>query len=177
MKDQVKHYVAHCSICQQSKPDRSKYPGPLQPILVPEHSWQVIPEHSWQVISMDFVQGHSLITQCRYDPGSGGCFLLNMLISYHCFILTQPLKWSKSFWIQYTSCMGYLIPSSLTYHPQTDRHMERVNQCLETFLRCFVHVCPSKWPSWLPLVEFWYNTSFHTSLGTSPFEVMYGRYP
>jgi hypothetical protein len=54
---------------------------------------------------------------------------------------------------------------------------ERVNQCLETFLRSFVHACPTKWSSWLSLAEYWYNTSFHSSLGRSPFEVLYGRTP
>jgi hypothetical protein len=48
---------------------------------------------------------------------------------------------------------------------------------METFLRCFVHDVPSKWASWLSLVEFWYNTSHHSALGRSPFEVLYGCSP
>jgi transposase InsO family protein len=43
---------------------------------------------------------------------------------------------------------------SSAYHPQTDGQTERVNQCLETYLRCFVHSCPTKWSSWLPFAEF-----------------------
>lgn len=66
---------------------------------------------------------------------------------------------------------------SSAYHPQSDRQTERVNQCLETFLRCFVHSCPRRWSKWLSLVEFWYNTSFHSSLQRSPFEVLYGHPP
>jgi hypothetical protein len=30
---------------------------------------------------------------------------------------------------------------------------------------------------WLSLVEFWYNTYHHSSLGKSPFEVLYGHLP
>jgi hypothetical protein len=48
---------------------------------------------------------------------------------------------------------------------------------LETYLRCFVHACPTKWIQWLSLAEFWYNSSFHSSLGRSPFEVLYGHAP
>lgn len=36
---------------------------------------------------------------------------------------------------------------------------------------------PKKWAQWLPWVEFSYNTAFHTSARTSPFEVVYGRPP
>jgi hypothetical protein len=52
-----------------------------------------------------------------------------------------------------------------------------VNQCVETFLRCFVHACPRKWSQWLSLAEYWYNTSYHSSLDRSPFEVLYGHQP
>jgi hypothetical protein len=48
---------------------------------------------------------------------------------------------------------------------------------LECYLRCFVHACPTQWKKWLTLAEFWYNTSFHTSLNSTPFEVLYGQKP
>jgi hypothetical protein len=48
---------------------------------------------------------------------------------------------------------------------------------METFLRCFVHACPKKWFSWLPLVVFWYNSCFHAAIGRSPFKALYGQAP
>jgi hypothetical protein len=63
------------------------------------------------------------------------------------------------------------------YHPQTDCHTERMNQCLETFLHCFTYACPSQWSCWISHVEYWYNTTTHSALGHSPFEVMYDHAP
>jgi hypothetical protein len=48
---------------------------------------------------------------------------------------------------------------------------------METYLKCFVHSCPTKWIHWLSLAEFWYNSSHHSALGRSPFEVLYGHPP
>jgi len=48
---------------------------------------------------------------------------------------------------------------------------------METFLCCFVSACPNRWVEWIYLVEFWYNSSCHSALGFSPFEVLYGYAP
>jgi hypothetical protein len=66
---------------------------------------------------------------------------------------------------------------SSSYHPQTDGQTEHVNGCLKTYLHYFAHACPTKWHSWLHLAEFWYNKSYHATLGTTPFEVLYGHPP
>lgn len=66
---------------------------------------------------------------------------------------------------------------SFSYHPQIDRQTEHLNQCLEGFLRCTVHSCPRQWNKWLSVEEFWYNTTQHSTLAKSPFEVLYGYTP
>lgn len=45
------------------------------------------------------------------------------------------------------------------------------------YLRCKVLDEPKKWKSWLAQAEFWYNTSFHTTLGCSPFVSLYVHEP
>jgi hypothetical protein len=62
-----------------------------------------------------------------------------------------------------------------TYHPQTDGQTEAVNKCLETYLRCFASDRQNQWVQWLPLVEWWYNTSYHTTTHMTPFEAVYGK--
>lgn len=86
-------------------------------------------------------------------------------------VFTSTL-WRELFRLSHTQ-----LKMSSAYHPQTDGQTERVNQCLETYLRCFAHACPAKWVDWLHLAEFWYNTSPHATLGTTPFEVLYGHSP
>lgn len=82
------------------------------------------------------------------------------------------LLWRELFWAAQTQ-----LRMSTAYHPQTDGQTERVNQCVEAYLRCFVHACPTKWFHWLALSEYWYNTSLHSTLGKSPFEILYGYTP
>ena len=36
---------------------------------------------------------------------------------------------------------------------------------------------PKEWSRWIPLAEWWYNTSYHSSINTTPYEVVYGQPP
>lgn len=80
-------------------------------------------------------------------------------------------------WQELFTRAGVQLAMSSAYHPQTDGQTERVNQCIETFLRCFVNACPQQWLLWIHLAEFWYNTCWHSALGRSPLEVLYGHSP
>ena len=81
------------------------------------------------------------------------------------------------FWQEMFKLLGTKLHYSSSYHPQSDGQSERVNQCLETYLRCMCIEHPTQWSVWLSTVEFWYNTNFHTSLHLSPFEALYGYKP
>ncbi|XP_066344191.1 uncharacterized protein [Miscanthus floridulus] len=70
---------------------------------------------------------------------------------------------------------GVDLRISSAYHLQSDGQTERVNQCMETFLRCFANAARGKWFDWLHLAEFWYNTTWHSALNRSPFEALYGQ--
>jgi len=34
---------------------------------------------------------------------------------------------------------------------------------------------PHKWVQWLPLAEWWYNTTFHTTIKATSYEILYGQ--
>ncbi|GJW52677.1 putative reverse transcriptase domain-containing protein [Tanacetum coccineum] len=64
---------------------------------------------------------------------------------------------------------------STAYHPQTDGQSKRTIQTLEDMLRACLIDLGKGWDKHLPLVEFSYNKSFHTSIKATPFEALYGR--
>lgn len=45
------------------------------------------------------------------------------------------------------------------------------------YLRCVVQDSPKTRHSWLSLAELWYNSTYHSSLGCSPFKALYGHDP
>ncbi|GJV14756.1 putative mitochondrial protein [Tanacetum coccineum] len=54
---------------------------------------------------------------------------------------------------------------------------EVVNRCLECYLRCMCGDNPKDWMKWIPLAEYWYNTSYHTAINTTPYQAVYGQPP
>ncbi|GJV06218.1 retrotransposable element Tf2 [Tanacetum coccineum] len=60
---------------------------------------------------------------------------------------------------------------------KSDGQTEVVNRCLECYLRCMTGEQPRQWVKWLSLAEWWYNTNFHTSIHTTPYEAIYGKPP
>ncbi|GJY07079.1 putative reverse transcriptase domain-containing protein [Tanacetum coccineum] len=78
------------------------------------------------------------------------------------------------FWQSLQKALGTQLDMSTAYHPQTDGHSERTIQTLEDMLRACVINFGKGWDRYLPLVEFSYNNSYHTSIKTAPFEALYG---
>ncbi|GJY66684.1 putative reverse transcriptase domain-containing protein [Tanacetum coccineum] len=67
------------------------------------------------------------------------------------------------------------LDMSTAYHPQTDKQSERTIQTLEDMLRACVIDFGSNWDVHLPLAEFSYNNSYHSSIQCAPFKALYGR--
>lgn len=84
---------------------------------------------------------------------------------------------TSALWQELFRLANVKLNMSSSYHPQTDGQPERLNQCIEAFLRCSVHATPNKWSQWLSQAQHWYNTAFHTALGKSPYEVLFARKP
>ncbi|KAK4391181.1 Transposon Ty3-G Gag-Pol polyprotein [Sesamum angolense] len=123
-----------------------------------------IPEHAWSCISMDFIEGL---------PQSYGKDSILVVVDR----LTKDKIFTSNFWKELFSLTRVSLDMSSAYHPQTDGQTERINQCLENYLRCMCHQQPKKWAQWITLAEFWFNTNFHSRLKATPFQALYGYPP
>ncbi|WVZ90409.1 hypothetical protein U9M48_036715 [Paspalum notatum var. saurae] len=190
MKAAVHNFVSSCLVCQQAKLDRSKLPGLLQPLE--------IPPSAWHTVSMDFVEGlprsgsancilvvvdkftkyaHFIPLLHPFSTQKVAKVFMHSVYKLHgmpmAIISDRDRIFTSHFWHELFKLAGVTLNISSAYHPQSDGQTERVNQCLETYLRCFVHACPNKWTEWLATAEFWYNTSLQSAIRTSPFEALY----
>ncbi|GJY19030.1 putative reverse transcriptase domain-containing protein [Tanacetum coccineum] len=84
-------------------------------------------------------------------------------------------KFASHFWRSLNKALGTQLDMSTAYHPQTDGQSERTIQTLEDMLRACVMDFGKGWDRHLPLVEFSYNNSYHTSIKAAPFEALYGQ--
>ncbi|GJZ68823.1 putative reverse transcriptase domain-containing protein [Tanacetum coccineum] len=67
------------------------------------------------------------------------------------------------------------LDMSTAYHPQTDGQSERTIQTLEAMLCACVIDFGKSWDRHLPLVEFSYNNSYHTSIKATSFKALQPR--
>lgn len=73
--------------------------------------------------------------------------------------------------------VGTNLLFSTTYHPQTDGQIEKLNHCLKMYLQCMANPQLKTWAKWLVVAEWWYSTSYHTSLKITHFQALYGYPP
>lgn len=71
----------------------------------------------------------------------------------------------------------YHVEYDTAYHPESNKQTEISNKTIEQYLRVTIHQQPRSCMEMIPWAELWYNSSFHHSLGMSPFEAVYGGPP
>nr|GEY02072.1 putative reverse transcriptase domain-containing protein [Tanacetum cinerariifolium] len=84
-------------------------------------------------------------------------------------------RFTSRCWQTMLKALGTRLDMSTAYHPQTDGKSERTIQILEDMLRACVIDFGGNWDVHLPLAEFFYYNSYHSSIRCAPFEALYER--
>ena len=84
-------------------------------------------------------------------------------------------RFTSRFWKRLMKELGVKLNLSTAFHPQTDGQSEGTIQTLENMLRSCVLQFKGHWNEYLPLAEFTYNNSYHSSIEMSPYEALYGK--
>lgn len=194
LRSDVKTFVANCVICQQAKTVNTAPAGLLQPLP--------IPQQAWDDVSMDFITGlpisfgftvilvvvdrltkyaHFMGLKTDYTSKSVAELFMANVVKLHgmpkSIVSDRDRVFTSKFWQHLFQLQGTTLAMSSAYHPQSDGQTEAVNKCVEMFLRCFTADNPKSWYKALNWAEYWYNSSFHTSIGMTPFKALYGRDP
>ncbi|KAF5798046.1 putative nucleotidyltransferase, Ribonuclease H [Helianthus annuus] len=193
MKAHIATYVGKCLTCARVKVEYQKPAGLLQQPKIPQ--WK------WEEISMDFVTGlprsqrgndtiwvivdrltksaHFLAIKETDKFSTLADIYLKEVVSRHgvptSIISDRDARFTSELWQAMHKAFGSRLDMSTAYHPQTDGQSERTIQTLEDMLRACVIDFGNGWEKDLPLVEFSYNNSYHTSIQAAPFEALYGH--
>ncbi|GJS03292.1 putative reverse transcriptase domain-containing protein [Tanacetum coccineum] len=178
--------------------DRYWWPSMKKDIVVYQPE---IPEWKWEGIAMDFVtklprtsSGHDTIWVIMDRLTKSAHFLpmredykmerlarlyLNEIVVRHdvpiLIISDRDSQFTSRFWQLMQEALGTRLDMSTAYHPQTDGQSECTIQTLEDMLKACVLYFGGSWDVHLPIVEFSYNNSYHSSVRCAPFEALYGR--
>lgn len=186
MRKDVKIFVRHCVVCQRFKPELVRPPGLLQPLP--------IPEHIWSDISMDFIDGlplskgksvilvvvnrlskysHFIPLSHPYTALTVAQAFLDNIYKLHglpkVIVSDRDVVFLSKFWKELFGMLQVNLHMSTAYHPQSDGQTEIVNKAVECYLRCMCGDKPKEWAHWIALAEYWYNTTFHTAINTTPY--------
>lgn len=181
-------------MCQRQKYAATTPGGLLQPLP--------IPNAIWEDLSLDFITGlpkskgheavlvvvdrlskysHFILLKHPYTAKSIAELFVKEIVRLHgipkTLISDRDPLFVSNFWLELFRLQGTKLQMSSAYHSETDGQTEVINRCLEIYLRCFASDQPKTWSNWISWAEYWYNTTYHVSIGKTPFEVVYGRQP
>ena len=196
MRQDINDYISKCLVCQQVKYSRQKPYGLLQPLPIPNMPWESIsmdfvfglPKSAqgndgiWTIVDRFSKQAHFIpVKKTIKAPHMANLFMIH-IFKYHGFpksiISDRDPRMTSLFWQGLAKNVGTKLNFSSAYHPQTDGQSEIVNSTILDLLKCYVNEVNQNahWEKYLPLVEYAYNNTVHTSTGKSPFEIVEG-YP
>ncbi|GKE29569.1 reverse transcriptase domain-containing protein [Tanacetum coccineum] len=191
MKKDIALYVSKCLTCSKIKAKHLRPSGLLQQPEIQEWKWERIAmitkllrtknghDAIWVIVDRLTNSSHFLPIREDFKMGRLARLYLNEIVTMHgvpiSIISNRDSRFTSRFWQSMQEALGTRLDMSTTYHPQIDGQSERTILTLEYMLKACVMDFGGSWDVHLPLVEFSYNNSYHSSVRCAPFEALYGR--
>jgi transposase InsO family protein len=193
LRKKVENLIQKCDPCQRYKNRTHKKYGLLNPLELATAPWTSISmdfivklpktktgnEHIWVIVDRFSKMAHFIPIKNTRAEGLVPIFLKEIWRLHGIpeqIVSDRDTRFTGSYWQSFCELINTKTKLSTAFHPETDGQTERVNQILEQFLRLFVSNHP-EWDELLPLAEFEYNNSRHSSTQMSPFFINYGFHP
>ncbi|MBW0465970.1 hypothetical protein O181_005685 [Austropuccinia psidii MF-1] len=190
----IKDYVASCQQCSRSQNIHNKNFELIKPLPIPNSPWIFLSmDLSTQLplsntFSSILVIGDRFSKMAVFLPTISSItsldlahFFIKNIFSKHglpsSIVSDRGSLFVSSFWTNLCQKLNISRDLSTAYHPETDGKTERVNQILEHYPWMYFSYHQDYWKTWLPLAEFAYNSSDHSSTKQSLFFTFYGRDP
>ena len=90
-------------------------------------------------------------------------------------ILDRAPQFTSRFYRLFKKGLGITVKLSTIFHPHIDGQVESTIQTLEDMLRTCIIDFKGNWHKYFPLVQFAYNSSFHSSISMALYEALYGK--
>ena len=195
MRSVVARVVMSCPTCQCDSTKKKRDEGPYKPILAGA---------PWEVVTVDFVSGFTPSIKGRYTACCVVCdrftrmihlepcrdhatakeavgMMMRMVIAKHgcprLIISDRGTQFDSELWNTVWRMMGTRVSLATTHHPQTNGLTERCNRTLISLIRKYTQKHPNHWAEFLPLFEFAYNSTVHSTTKVSPFAAERGYVP
>ncbi|GKC00504.1 putative reverse transcriptase domain-containing protein [Tanacetum coccineum] len=169
IKRGIAMYISKCLTCSKVKAEHQRPSGLLQQLELPEWKWDNITmnfimklprtksghDTIWVIVDKMTKSAHFLATREDYSMEKLARLYIDKIVARHgvpvLIILDRDGRFTSRFW--------------QTLQKRT----------LDDMLRAYVIGFGGSWDVHLPLAEFSYNNSYHSSIGCAPFEALYGR--
>lgn len=191
LSQDVRQFMPNCDICGSKAVWRDKRRGLLKPLPVPHRQWTEI--------SIDFITDlpptkvgatnimvitDRLFKSCIFKAMKKITVeavieaLMECLIEHHGpptgIVSDRGPQFVSLMWKRICSLMKITRRLSTAFHPETDGSIERMNQELEAYLRCFVSYYQDNWEQLLPIAMLAINGRTSSVTGMSPFFATHG---
>ena len=191
LKLDVANHIRRCTGCQKTKKSDTK-PAPLAPLPIPDGPNIRIHADLFGPLKSNSGNKHVLCMTDAFTkiavvvpiPDKEATTVASNILHHWIYRFAAPEqihtdggkefcnKLSDELWALWNIKRTKTTPA----HPQCNAQVENFNKRIKEYLAPYIYDDSLDWEKFLPAMNFAYNTSYHSTIGTTPFQLLYG-YP